>query len=105
MSAEELTEIKRLESKVDSLAKLIQSERTEHWLVKHWPMIVVAAGLIAWGAKLENDMHHHKERPWHKGLDTHRDNLIQLQVELRHIREGQMALRQQLDDLEKKIMP
>jgi len=68
------------------------------WLVKHWPIIAVAAAGLAWGVRLEEHLTNHLSRPYHDGMQESRDNLIQIKAELRFLREDISELKKNVTD-------
>ncbi len=66
------------------------------WIIKHWPIIALAATGLAWGARLEERTSTHLARPYHDGMQSSRDDLIQIKAELRFLREDILELKQSL---------
>lgn len=66
------------------------------WVLKHWPIIAVAATGLAWGARSADRMTTHLSRPYHDGMQSSRDDLIQIKSELRFLREDISELKQSL---------
>tara|TARA_R110002020_G_scaffold1536_4_gene6917 strand:- start:1030 stop:1257 length:228 start_codon:yes stop_codon:yes gene_type:complete len=67
------------------------------WLVRHWPILVVAAGGIAWGVRLEERMGHHLTQPYHSEMRETRDSLIEIKAELRYLREDVLELKKKME--------
>ena len=72
-------------------------EGLDGWLVKHWPILVVAAGGIAWGVRLEERMAHHLTQPYHSEMRETRDSLIEIKAELRYLREDVLELKKKME--------
>jgi hypothetical protein len=66
------------------------------WVLKQWPIIAIAATGLAWGARLEERTSSHLSRPYHDGMQSSRDDLIQIKAELRFLREDILELKQSL---------
>jgi len=67
------------------------------WLVRHWPILVVAAGGVAWGVRLEERMGHHLTQPDHSEMRETRDSLIEIKAELRYLREDVLELKKKME--------
>jgi len=67
------------------------------WLVRHWPILVVAAGGVAWGVRLEERMGHHLTQPYHSEMRETRDSLIEIKAELRYLREDVLELKKKME--------
>ena len=67
------------------------------WLVRHWPILVVAAGGVAWGVRLEERMGHHLTQPYHSEMRETRDSLIESKAELRYLREDVLELKKKME--------
>ena len=67
------------------------------WLVRHWPTLVVAAGGVAWGVRLEERMGHHLTQPYHSEMRETRDSLIEIKAELRYLREDVLELKKKME--------
>ena len=67
------------------------------WLVRHWPILVVAAGGGAWGVRLEERMGHHLTQPYHSEMRETRDSLIEIKAELRYLREDVLELKKKME--------
>ena len=66
------------------------------WLVRHWPILVVAAGGIAWGVRIEERLGHHLTQPYHSEMRETRDSLIEIKAELRYLREDVLELKKKM---------
>ena len=67
------------------------------WLVRHWPILVVAAGGIAWGVRIEERLGHHLAQPYHSEMRETRDSLIEIKAELRYLREDVLELKKKME--------
>ncbi len=66
------------------------------WFVRHWPILVVAAGGIAWGVRIEERLGHHLAQPYHSEMRETRDSLIEIKAELRYLREDVLELKKKM---------
>ena len=55
------------------------------WFVRHWPILVVAAGGIAWGVRIEERLGHHLAQPYHSEMRETRDSLIEIDTFQQHV--------------------
>ena len=67
------------------------------WFVRHWPILVVAAGGIAWGVRIEERLGHHLAQPYHSEMRETRDSLIEIKAELRYLREDVLELKKKME--------
>ena len=67
------------------------------WFVRHWPILVVAAGGIAWGVRIEERLGHHLTQPYHSEMRETRDSLIEIKAELRFLREDVLELKKKME--------
>ena len=65
--------------------------------VRHWPILVVAAGGIAWGVRIEERLGHHLAQPYHSEMRETRDSLIEIKAELRYLREDVLELKKKME--------
>ncbi len=71
-------------------------EGVDGWLVRHLPILVVAAGGIVWGVRLEERMGHHLTQPYHGGMRETHDSLIEIKAELRFLREDVQEIKTEM---------
>jgi len=62
-------------------------EDKANWLVKHWPIILVAGTMVIWGVRLEERLAYHLGQPYHDGMRSALEDLIEIKAELRFLRE------------------
>lgn len=72
-------------------------EAGEGWLVRQWPILVVVAGGIAWGVRLEERLGNHLSQPYHSEMRETRDSLIEIKAELRYLREDVLELKKRTE--------
>ncbi len=63
------------------------NDRGKDWLFRHWPVLTFSFAVVAWGVRLEERMNHHVVQPYHEGMRQSHDDLLEIKVEVRHIRE------------------
>jgi len=69
-------------------------EEKANWVVKHWPIILVAATMVAWGVRLEERLAYHVALPYHGQMQETRDDLVQIKTELKFLREDVQEIKQ-----------
>ena len=70
----------------------------EPWMLKNWPILTFAFAVVAWGVRLEERMNHHVKQPYHEGMRQSHDDLLEIKVEIRHIREDVQRLNAALSE-------
>ena len=74
------------------------SDKGKDWLVRHWPILTFAFAVVAWGVRLEERMNNHVVPPYHEGMRKGHNDLLEIKVEIRHIREDIQRLNKALEN-------
>lgn len=73
------------------------NEEKAGWVIRHWPILVLAGTMVAWGVRLEERLSNHLALPYHDGMRQQRDDLIEIKAELRFLREDVLEVRKKLE--------